>query len=213
MSRVPVYRRELIQRAARPFSGRSVSSRNSGIGRHPGLVLPAGGVDALAEVALVVEQADGDERQRPIGGLLEDVARQRAQAARVDRQRRVDAVLGAEERHRALGRHLAGGSRGPRQVGGDRLLHRLPAGDQLGVGGGTLERVRGCLGQQADRVLAAQVPARRIDRAEHLRGARRPRPAQVVRGARQRRQRAGHAAGQRLCGSIDLLTSERHGRA
>ena len=74
-----------------------------GIGRHPRLVLPARGVDALAEVALAVEQADGDERQRAVGGLLEDVAGQRPEAAGVDRQRGVDAVLGAEEAHRALG--------------------------------------------------------------------------------------------------------------
>ena len=38
-------------------------------------------VDALAEVALVVHQADRDERQRAVGGLLEDVAGQRAEAA------------------------------------------------------------------------------------------------------------------------------------
>ena len=62
----------------------------------PVLVLPAARVDALAEVALAVHQADGDQRHREVGGLLEDVAGQRAEAARVDRQRAVDAELRAE---------------------------------------------------------------------------------------------------------------------
>ena len=72
-----------------------------GIGLDPVLVLPAGRVDPLAEVAVAVHQADRDQRQPPVGGLLEDVAGQHAEAAGVDRQRLVDRVLGAEERGRA----------------------------------------------------------------------------------------------------------------
>ena len=68
-----------------------------GIGVDPVLVLPAGAVDALAEVAVAVHQADRDERQRAVGGLLEDVAGEHAEAAGVDRQRAVDGVLRAEE--------------------------------------------------------------------------------------------------------------------
>ena len=74
-----------------------------GVRVDPVLVLPAAGVDALAEVALPVHEADGDERQREVGGLLEDVAGERAEAAGVDRQRAVDAELGAEVGDRVLG--------------------------------------------------------------------------------------------------------------
>ena len=184
-----------------------------GIGRHPRLVLPAGGVDALAEVALAVEQADGDQRQRPVGGLLEDVAGQRPEAAGVDRQRGVDAVLGAEEAHRALGGGRAGRLGGPRHVGADALLQRPGALDEALVGGGALQRVGCHLGQQPDRVLAAQLPALRIDGAKGVGTAGRPRPAQVVGGPRQRVQRRGHARGKGLRGAVDVLASGQHGRA
>ena len=66
-------------------------------------MLPAGGVDALAEVALAVHEPDRDQRQGLVGGLLEQVAGQRAEAAGVDGQRDVDPVLGAQERDRAIG--------------------------------------------------------------------------------------------------------------
>ena len=75
-----------------------------GVGLDPVLVLPARGVDPLAEVAVPVHEADRHQRQAHVGRLLEDVARQHAQPARVDRQRLVDRVLGAEE----------GGRSGPR---------------------------------------------------------------------------------------------------
>ena len=253
-SRVPVYSRELIQRATAPFSGRSRVEQEErhapdvdapdlrddllgadgdgdgdrlavvagderhglalGIGRHPRLVLPAGGVDALAEVALAVEQADGDERQRAVGGLLEDVAGQRAEPAGVDRQRGVDAVLGAEEAHRALGaspgRGVAGGAPGRR---GCSPPARRPRCDQPVVGRGALQRVGRRLAQQAHRVLAAQLPALRVDGAEGVGAAGRPRPAQVVRRPRQRVQRRGHARGKGLRGVVDVLAAGQHGRA
>ncbi len=74
-----------------------------GVAVDPVLVLASGGVDVLAEEALAVEQADGDERQRVVRCLLEEVAGERAEAAGVDRQRRVHAVLGAQEDPGALG--------------------------------------------------------------------------------------------------------------
>ena len=82
-----------------------------GIGVDPVLVLPAGAVDALAEVAVAVHQPDRDERERAVGGLLEDVAGEHAEAAGVDRQRAVDGVLRAEEGDGALRRHAGGRDR------------------------------------------------------------------------------------------------------
>ena len=67
------------------------------IGLDPVLVLPARGVDPLAEVAVAVHEADRDQRQPHVRRLLEDVAGEHPEAAGVDRQGLVDRVLGAEE--------------------------------------------------------------------------------------------------------------------
>ena len=66
------------------------------------VLLVAVRVDHLAEVAAAVEEPDGDERQRHVRGRLAVVAREDAEAARVDGQRLVQAVLGAEVRHRTV---------------------------------------------------------------------------------------------------------------
>ena len=60
------------------------------------LLLPAVDVQILAEVALLVHQADADERNAEIRGALEMIARENAQAARVDRQTLVQAELRTE---------------------------------------------------------------------------------------------------------------------
>src|SRR5690242_21005008 len=60
-----------------------------------GLLLARAG-DALAEVALWVEEADAHEGQAQIAGLLAVVAGEDAQAARVDRQRLVQPELRGE---------------------------------------------------------------------------------------------------------------------
>ena len=73
-----------------------------GVDLGPVVVLPAARVEALVVAALPVEQADPDDRQPPVRRLLQDVAREDPEAARVDRKRRVDPVLEAEERHGAL---------------------------------------------------------------------------------------------------------------
>ncbi len=57
------------QRRGKPFR----------VGVDPVLVLPARGVDALAEVSLAVHQADGEQRNRAVGGLLDEVAGERAE--------------------------------------------------------------------------------------------------------------------------------------
>ncbi len=60
--------------------------------------LLAAAVDALVEIAVPIQQAHGDERQIQIAGRLAVVAREHAQAARVDRKALVPAILGAEVR-------------------------------------------------------------------------------------------------------------------
>ena len=65
------------------------------------LLLPAVGVEALAEVALGVEQADADERHAEVGRRLQVVAGEHAEAAGVLRQGLGDAELGREVGDRA----------------------------------------------------------------------------------------------------------------
>ena len=66
--------------------------------------LAALAVDRLHEVALAVEQADGDERQLEVARRLAVVAGEDAEAAGVDRQALVHAELGAEIRHQVVAR-------------------------------------------------------------------------------------------------------------
>ena len=61
-------------------------------------VLHAVAVDDLGEIALPVQQADTDEIQALVAGGLAVVAGEHAEAARVDREAVVEAVLGAEIR-------------------------------------------------------------------------------------------------------------------
>ena len=60
------------------------------------LLLPAGLVEPLQEVSLPIEQADAHQRNVEVGGALDVVAREDAEAAGVDGQRLVQAELGGE---------------------------------------------------------------------------------------------------------------------
>ena len=74
-----------------------------GVGREVGdaLLLPAAGVEALAEVALRVQQADADERNAEVRGGLEVIAGEHAEAAGVLGQCLADAELRREVGDRA----------------------------------------------------------------------------------------------------------------
>ena len=61
----------------------------------------------LLEIALIVEQADGHERHAQIAGAFDVIARQHAQAARINRHRFVDAKLGREIGDRLEPQHAA----------------------------------------------------------------------------------------------------------
>ena len=60
------------------------------------LLLPAVGDEALAEVAVAVEEADADERHAEVARRLQVVAGEHAEAAGVLRERLGDAELGRE---------------------------------------------------------------------------------------------------------------------
>ena len=76
------------------------------------------GVEALEEVALGVEQPDGDQRHAQVRRALQVVAGEHAEAARVDRQRLVQAELGREVRHGPCAQD-AGVDVAPRRLGSE----------------------------------------------------------------------------------------------
>ena len=99
-------------------------------------MLPAVAADALAEVRFPVEQADRDQRQPEIGRALEVVARQHAEAARIDRAAIRGCRTPPKNRRpggRAAGRR--GPSPGPRraQVVAQLAVGAVDAGAQRGV--------------------------------------------------------------------------------
>ena len=145
------------------------------------LDLPAGGVDLLLEVALAVEQADADERDVEVGGALEVVAGEDAEAAGVD----VDGLVQAEL-HREVGDHAAVrlGVDLP-VLGGLHLLlelrlDRLHVGEERGVGGELLEALLPDAGEEADGVELELAEEGGGDAAEERGGVGVPAPPDVV---------------------------------
>jgi hypothetical protein len=149
------------------------------------LLVPVG-VDGLTEVALAVEQPDADERECHVAGRLHVVAREDAEAARIDAERFVDPVLGAEvgdlavdlvavlalePMTRAVG-HV------PVEGGEDVLVFR----EELLVLEESAPIRRAA--DDRDRV-AVPVPGRPVDQAPEVPRARVPRPMEVVREASQ----------------------------
>ena len=147
-----------------------------------GVLLVAVGVDRLAEVPLAVHQAHADQGERHVRGGLHVVAGEDAQAARVDAQGLVEAVLGAEVGDRAV------------QVRGVALLEPVAlavrhVGVELAEDGLVFRHERRVVeelapgdrpGQDGDRVAVAG-PGAGVDAGEQGPGARMPAPPQVVR--------------------------------
>ena len=148
------------------------------------LLLPAVAVQALAEVAGLVEQADPDDRDPDVGGRLEVVAGEDAEATGVLRQGGGDAELGAEvgDRRGHVLRLLAAPLLVPAvlaDVPVERLLGGVDPLDEGRVGGEPLELLRRDRRQHGDRVLADRGPAGGVDGLEEVAQRRVPAPPQV----------------------------------
>ena len=76
--------------------GTSVERQPARVVPRVALDLPVALVEPLPEVAAAVEEADADERDAELGGRLQVVAGEDAEAAGVDRQALVEAELGRE---------------------------------------------------------------------------------------------------------------------
>ena len=117
--------------------------------------------EPLGEVAVAVQQADRDHVDVHVAGLLEVVAGQDAQAAGVDHERGVQAVLHAEVAHGRLGPLLLLG-----HVGVEFRHHLVEAGEEFLVLGEFLVSFQADLVQDDHRVVAGFVPQFIIDGAE-----------------------------------------------
>src|SRR5436305_3905266 len=136
-----------------------------------GLLLPAVATQALPEVAVVVEQSDGDERESEVACTLQVVAREYAEAARIERQRVVNAELRAEVCDRVRLSYLARSLGGPslrarahvRVEGVGDAAHAL---DVDGVGRHAHQAVLRNLFEEAACVVLANVPDLLVEVAE-----------------------------------------------
>ncbi len=164
-----------------------------GVEHRVGLLLPALAGELLAEVAVLVEQPDADQRDAEVARGLEVVAGQDAEAAGVLRQHRGDAVLGREVGDR-LGCVGAGLLLEP-ALAGEVLLEvgvrQLEAAQEALVGGQLLEAGGRHGAERLHRVATTRGPQLVVDGREDVLGLGVPRPAQVGREVPEQAQRLG----------------------
>ncbi len=158
-----------------------------------GLLLPALAGERLLEVALLVEQADTDDRHAQVGGGLEVVTGEDAEAAGVLREDGRDAVLRGEvgDGTRRIG---VGGALVPPltrevalEVGGGLGQHV----EEDPVGGQLVEATRVDGAEELDGVVARRLPQVGVDRGEDVLRRRVPGPAEVARQGAERGQGLG----------------------
>ena len=160
-------------------------------GRVP-LLLPAVGVQVLAEVPVPVQQAHPHHRHAEVARRLEVVARQHAQPARVLGEGLGDAELRREVGHGPQGvRSLSLEPQGRFEVAVQIGVHLPQEAGEGGVGGQGLEPLRIGGAQDPQRVMPGELPAVGIDPPEQIPGPLVPRPPQVCRQLVERRQRLG----------------------
>ena len=141
-------------------------------------------IEPLPEITLVVVQPDADQRHAEIGRRLDVIARQDAEAARVDRQRLVQAEFGGEVRDgpRAEDARVAPA---PRVARAQILLHPpvgvVDAAVQGELRRALLEMLDGHLVEQGHGVVADLAPRHRIELAEERGRVGVPAPPQVLR--------------------------------
>jgi len=154
------------------------------------LQLPPVGVEALAEVALLVQQPDPRQRDAQLRGALEVVARQHAQPAGVDRQRLGQPELGAEVRDPGRLRRavVLRPPRAARQVVLQLVVRAPELGEEPGVPAARVQPLLADLPEHVHGIVPGGLPELRIQSPEHVADLPAPRPAQVHRQIDQPRE-------------------------
>ena len=156
-------------------------------------------VEPLAEVAAAVEEADADERHAELGGGLQVVAGEDAEAARVDGEALVETELGRE-----VGDEAAVGPapllppRRALRLRGQPLLHAAEAQRVLG-GQRLAEVVVGELGEEGGRVVSEGAEPLRGELGEERARTGRPAEREVLRRSRRARPAASLRREPRPC--------------
>ena len=150
------------------------------------LLLPAVGVEPLAEVALGVEQADADERHAEIASRLEVIAGEDPETTGILRESLGDAELGREVgdgTKRAVRAALepTWRAQGLVEPGGGRV----DVGDDERIGSELCPALDRDALQHTHRVVAGRLPAHRVESREQRLEVSVPRPVQVAREAAQ----------------------------
>ena len=135
------------------------------------LHLPAGVVELLAEVAVAVEEADGDQRQAEVVGRLQMVAGQHPEAPGVLGERGGDAELGGEvgdlpQRRAVAALEPPRGRRAALQLG----VHGGGETGEVRVGGEALEPLAGLGGEDLRGVAGLELEAFRVEPPEQVLG-------------------------------------------
>ena len=136
---------------------------------HARLRLPVAAGQRLPEITVLVEEADSDERQPEVARRLQMVARQDAEAARVNRQELRQAELGGEIRDEVAPLlHGARGGMGRLCVVFDADLgaRRLEPRQESGIAGCRFESFRRQVRQKGDRVAARLFPQLGVQRGK-----------------------------------------------
>ena len=170
------------------------------IGDRIGLLLPRVRRQRLAEEALPVEEADPHERHAEIARGLEQVAREDAEPARIDRQDLREAELRAEIRDAIAGSREGGGGRVPRRcrvLGFERPRDREDALHVLLVGGQS-EETRRVGGPEEDDGVPVLLPLLRVEIPEEGTHVLPPRGPQVARERRKRGEPVGKRRGEAI---------------
>ncbi len=151
-----------------------------GVEQGVALLLPAVGVEALAEVAVPVEQPDADQRHAEVARRLEVVAGQHAEAAGVLGDRLGDAELGREVGDE-VERAVAAGLEPPVavEVPLELAVHLAEEPPEAAVVGEGVEPLARHEPEEADGVVDAGVPQVGVDPPEQVAGLVVPRPPQV----------------------------------
>ena len=191
-------------------------------------LLPAGAIEALAEISLAVKQSDADQRNTQVGSALDVIAGQHAEAAGVFRNRNVQAEFGGEVRHRPRPQN-AGMPGSPGAVRVEILalaaIGIVDAAVQHQFTGAPFHHGQRNLRKQGDRIVIELPPAHRIEVAEQTAGVVVPTPPQVARqrpqpflgGSDKAVERAGFAdhradLGRGLGQHADFILAEDPGR-
>ncbi len=147
------------------------------------ILLPAAPVEPLVDVALVVEEADADDRRSQVAHALQMVAGEDAQAARVDGQRLVKAELGGEVGNRP-GEDRPGVDETPAFTAGKIApqppVRLVDAGLYLQVLNPLIDLFRGNPTQQRHRVVVDGAPDLRLQLAEDGADVGLPGPPQIL---------------------------------